>query len=52
MKHTGVYKILGRGIDAAPLTRNAVAEITKAVNVYKLNNEMTIRNRKQRSKSQ
>ena len=52
MKHTGVYKILGRGIDAAPLTRNAVAEITKAVKVYNINSDMTIRNRKQRSKSQ
>ena len=51
-KYTGVYKIIGRGIDAAPLTRNAVAEITKAVKAYKINSEMTIRNRKQRSKSQ
>ena len=51
-KYTGVYKILGRGIDAAPLTRNAVAEITKAVKVYNINSDMTIRNRKQRSKSQ
>jgi hypothetical protein len=51
-KYTGVYNIIGRGIDAAPLTRNAVAEITKAVKVYKINSEMTIRNRKQRSKSQ
>jgi hypothetical protein len=52
MKHSGVYKMLGRGVDSAPLKRNEVAEITKAVKAYKLNNEMTIRNRKQRSKSQ
>ncbi len=51
-KYTGIYKILGRGIDAAPLTRNAVAGITKAVKAYKINNKMTIRNRKQRSKTQ
>ncbi len=51
-KYTGIYKILGRGIDAAPLTRNEVAEITKAVKAYNINSEMTIRNRKQRSKTQ
>ena len=35
-KYTGVYKIIGRGIDAAPLTRNEVAEITKAVKAYNI----------------
>lgn len=52
MKYTGIHKILGRGIDAAPLKRNEVAEITRAVKAYKLNNQMTIRNRKQRRNTQ
>ena len=52
MKHSGVYKILGRGIGSAPLKRNEVAEITKAAKAYKLKHNIYIRNRKQRSKSQ
>ena len=51
-KYTGIYKILGRGIDAAPLTRNEVAEITRAVKAYKLKNNVTITNRKQRRNTQ
>jgi hypothetical protein len=52
MKHSGVYKIIGRGIESAPLKRNEVAEITRAVKAYKLKNNVTITNRKQRRNTQ
>ena len=48
MKFIGVHKILGRGVDAAPLKRNEVAEITRAVKAYKLKDDVTITKRKQR----
>lgn len=52
MKFIGVYKIIGRGIESAPLKRNEVAEITRAVKAYKLKNNITITNRKQRRNTQ
>lgn len=48
MTYTRVQNVFKRGIGAAPLKRSEVGEIARAVKAYKLKNDITINNRRQR----
>ena len=52
MTYTRVQNVLKRGVNAAPLKRSEVGEIARAVKAYKLKNDITIHNRRQRKNTQ
>lgn len=52
MTYTRVQNVFKRGIGAAPLKRSEVGEIARAVKAYKLKNDITFQNRRQRRKTQ
>jgi len=51
MTYTRVQNVFKRGIGAAPLKRSEVGEIARAVKAYKLKNDITFQNRRQRRKT-
>lgn len=52
MTYTRVQNVFKKGIGFAPIKRSEVGEIARAVKAYKLKNDITFQNRKQRRKTQ
>lgn len=52
MTYTRAQKAMKHGVSAAPLKRSEVGEIARAVKSYKLKNDITINNRRQRRKTE
>jgi hypothetical protein len=52
MTYTRAQKAMKHGVSAAPLKRSEVGDIARAVKSYKLKNDITINNRRQRRKTE